>query len=184
MLKSLCTAILKLFGWKLDLRLPTESKVVVVGAPHTSNWDFILAMLAMPALDFQFNWVGKHTMFVKPIDKLFIKMGGVPLDRGNSSGFIEHVIELFSQRERFALAIAPEGTRSYRPRWKTGFYHIAVGAGVPIALGYLDYKTKTVGVGKTFYPSGDIDKDFEIIAEFYADKVGKRPELQGPVVHT
>lgn len=183
MLKSLCTALLKLFGWKLDLRLPEESKVIVVGYPHTSNWDFILAMLAMPAMDFQFNWVAKHSMFNNPLGNTFKRMGGVPLNRDKSKGFVEHVISIFEERDRFVLAIAPEGTRSYRPRWKTGFYHIAIGAGVPLSLGYIDYQSKTLGIGKTFMPSGDIDEDFKVIADFYADKVGKRPQLQGPVVH-
>lgn len=183
MLKSTCTAILKLFGWSLDLRLPIEPKVIVVGYPHTSNWDFVLTMLAMPAMNYRFNWVAKHSMFNNPLGETFKRMGGVPLNRKKSQGFVEHVIDIFNERERFALAIAPEGTRSYKPRWKTGFYHIAVGAGIPLSLGYIDYKTKTLGIGKTFMPSGNIEDDFKIISDFYAEMVGKRPHLQGPIAY-
>lgn len=179
----LATYILKLFGWRLDRRLPLENKVVIIGAPHTSNWDFPLAMLAKWGLDYPFNWVGKHSMFFWPLAGLFKKMGGVPLNRNQTDGFIKQIIDIFAEQDRFALAIAPEGTRSYRARWKTGFYHIAMGAGVPIGLGYIDYKTKTLGIGQTLYPTGDIDKDFAVITEFYADKLGKHPQKQGPVTH-
>lgn len=183
MTQNLATSILKLFGWTLDRRVPKEDKVVIIGYPHTSNWDFPLAMLARWGLDLNFNWVGKHSMFFWPLAGLFKKWGGVPLNREKSEGFIDQVVEEFATRDHFLLTIAPEGTRSFRPRWKTGFYHIAVAAGVPISLGYIDYKTKTLGIGHTFYPSGDIDKDFELIADFYRGKVGKRPELAGTITH-
>lgn len=181
MSSRVATFILNLFGWRLDQHHPEEPKVVIIGAPHTSNWDFPLTMLAKWGLNYPFNWVGKHSMFFWPFAGLFRKLGGVPINRAQSEGFTDQIIEVYNKRERFALAIAPEGTRSYRPRWKTGFYRIAIGAKVPIALGYIDYKTKTLGIGMTLNPSGNIDKDFELIAAFYADKTGKFPDKQSPV---
>ncbi|MDC0948311.1 lysophospholipid acyltransferase family protein [Gammaproteobacteria bacterium] len=180
-LKFLSTRILHLVGWQLDHRIPTEDHAVVIGFPHTSNWDFIISMLAMPALGFRFNWVAKHSMFFWPLAGLFKRMGGIPLDRDKSIGFVEQTIAQMKIRDRFVLVIAPEGTRSRRDYWKSGFYHVAVGAGVPISLGYIDYGRKVVGVGKTFKPSGDIDADFAVIAEFYADKHGLHPAKQSPV---
>jgi len=170
--------ILKLFGWRLDEQLPAHGRYVLIGYPHTSNWDFILGMLAKWALNMPLNWVAKHSMFWGPFRPMFIAMGGVPLDRQNTVGFIEKNIELFQQREKFVLGIMPEGTRSKTDRLKTGFYHIAHGAKVPVAMAYLDYKHKVVGVGKVIIPSGDIDADFELIKSFYEDKTGYRPENQ------
>ena len=96
-------------------------------------------------------------------------------------GFLKKVIDLFSSRDQFVMAIAPEGTRSHTKQWKAGFYHIALAAGVPIALGYIDYPRKRIGLERMFEPSGDIEADFKILEEYYQDKIGKRPEKQGPV---
>ena len=108
-------------------------------------------------------------------------IGGIPVDRQGSTGFIKKVIDIFASRDQFVLAIAPEGTRSLTKQWKEGFYRIALAAGVPIALGYIDYPRKQVGVDRMFEPSGDIVADFEILQDYYQDKIGKCPEKQGPV---
>jgi 1-acyl-sn-glycerol-3-phosphate acyltransferase len=108
-------------------------------------------------------------------------MGGIPVDRTIHTGFIRRIAELYKSRDEMALTIAAEGTRSKTKHWKTGFYYIAVEAGVPIALGYLDYGNKKLGVGATLYPCGDIKQDFEKIREFYKDKTGLKPEKQGPI---
>lgn len=171
--------ILRLIGWTLDERLPSTTRYVLIGYPHTSNWDFILGMLAKWAMDLPLNWVAKHSMFWGPFKPMFIAMGGVPLNRAETKGFIHKNIELFEQRENFIIGIMPEGTRSKVDRWKTGFYHIAHGANVPIALGYFDYPSKTIGVGKVIQPSGDIEADFEIIKAFYRDKTGRIPAHHG-----
>jgi 1-acyl-sn-glycerol-3-phosphate acyltransferase len=170
--------MLKLLGWRLDERLPMVPKYVLIAYPHTSNWDFIIGMLAKWAMDMPLNWVAKQSMFRGPFRPLFIAMGGIPVDRSHSSGFIQKNIELFKTRERFVLGLMPEGTRSRTDRLKTGFYHIADGAKVPIALGYFDYKNKIVGVGKTIETTGSIEKDFEIIKTFYQDKIGYNPQNQ------
>ena len=181
MLKVITTVILKLIGWRVSFSLPACDKYVLVGAPHTSNWDFPLGLLAMSAVGLRFNWVGKHTLFKGLFGPFMRLIGGIPVDRRGSTGFIKKVIDIFDSREQFVMAIAPEGTRSLTKQWKAGFYHIAMAAKVPIALGFIDYPRKQVGIDRLFEPSGDIEADFEILREYYADKIGKRPEKQGPV---
>ena len=182
MLKAIATILLKLLGWKVTFSLPPRDKYVLVGAPHTSNWDFPLGLLAMWAVGLRFNWVGKHTLFKGLFGPVMRAIGGIPVDRGGSTGFLKKVIDIFADRDQFVLAIAPEGTRSLTKAWKGGFYHIALAAGVPIALGFIDYPSKRIGIDRLFVPSGDIEADFEIFREYYQDKVGKRPKKQGPVV--
>ena len=181
MLKTVNTIILKLLGWQVSFSLPPRDKYVLVGAPHTSNWDFPLGLLAMSAVGLRFNWVGKHTLFKGPFGPLMRAIGGIPVDRRGSTGFVKNIIEIFNSREQFVLTIAPEGTRSLTKQWKAGFYHIAMAANVPIALGFIDYPRKRIGIDRLFEPSGDIEADFEILREYYQDKIGKRPEKQGPV---
>jgi len=179
MLKNFARLLLKLTGWTVDDRFPTDSKYVLVVAHHTSNWDFIYGILAKWSLQEHLHWVAKHTLFWGPFGYMFRSMGGIPVDRRMPHGFIDKMVEQFRQREEMKLAILPEGTRSPVPYWKTGFYYIAVQAKVPIALGYFDYANKILGVGKTFYPSGDIEQDMQIIRQFYQDKIGKHPQNQG-----
>ncbi|MCW9012963.1 MAG: lysophospholipid acyltransferase family protein [Gammaproteobacteria bacterium] len=181
MLKLVSRQILKLLGWTLIEDLPRDNKFVVIGYPHTSNWDFPLGLLAMWSIDRNFNWVAKHTLFKGPMKYIFRAMGGIPVNRSLHTGFIKNMVDTFNSRDQMIFCIMPEGTRSKTEFWKTGFYHIAHEAQVPVALGYLDYKKKQVGVGGVLYPSGDIDADFEKLREFYKNKVGKKPENQGEV---
>jgi 1-acyl-sn-glycerol-3-phosphate acyltransferase len=181
MLKSLARFILSVLGWQLDARLPHENKYVITGAFHTSNWDFPLGILGLWALGLKASWVGKHTLFRGPLGPVFKLMGGIPVDRTIHTGFIKRTADLLKTRDQMALTIAAEGTRSRTEHWKTGFYFIALEAGVPIALGYIDRSSKRLGVGATLYPTGDIRRDFESIRDFYKDKKGLRPENQGPI---
>ena len=181
MLKFFSQKILKLAGWQLDIVLPEEKKFVLIGAPHTSNWDFPLALLTFWTLDLRIHWVAKIQMFWGPLYYLFTFLGGIPVDRKSSQGFIEQIAERFNQTDEMVLTIAPEGTRSKTKQWKSGFYHIAVSAKVPICLAYIDYSKRTLGFTQVLYPSGDIDADMEIIAEFYNNIKGKRPQNQGPI---
>ena len=168
--------ILRLFGWEVEDRLPDTPRYVTIGAPHTSNWDFPVAILTMWAIGLDGRWVGKHTLFRPPFGWIMRKLGGVPLNRDTTQDFVSQMVERFRELDEFVLVIAPEGTRSHTPHWRTGFYWIAHGAGVPIALGFLDYARKRAGVAEVFVPSGDLESDFETIRAFYADKTGKRPE--------
>ena len=181
MLKKIAQLVLSALGWQLDARLPREKKFVIIGAFHTSNWDFPLGILGMWALGLKASWVGKHTLFRGPLGPIFKRMGGIPVDRSVRTGFIQRVAETYNTRDQMALTIAAEGTRSKTKHWKTGFYFIALKARVPIALGYIDYRNKRLGVGGALYPTGDLSKDFEIIRDFYRDKSGLRPENQGPI---
>ncbi|MGB5277757.1 MAG: lysophospholipid acyltransferase family protein [Gammaproteobacteria bacterium] len=181
MLKAVAQFILSILGWQLEAKLPSEKKYVIIGAFHTSNWDFPIGILGMWALGLKASWVGKHTLFRGPLGPIFKRMGGIPVDRTLHTGFIHRIAELYKTRDQMALTIAAEGTRSKTEHWKTGFYYIAVEAGVPIALGYLDWGNKKLGIGATLYPTGDILRDFETIRDFYKDKTGLRPESQGPI---
>jgi 1-acyl-sn-glycerol-3-phosphate acyltransferase len=177
----LAQAILRKMSWELDVTLPANPKYVVVGAPHTSNMDFIYMLLLMFATGIKLRWIGKHTLFKSPLGSLMRKLGGIPVDRRKKNKFVEKIIDEINQHDEFVVAIAPEGTRSKSKYWRTGFYYIALGAGVPIVLGFIDYKDNVVGFGPSLYPSGDIQADFIQIKDFYASKTGKYPHLQGPL---
>jgi len=181
MLKTLSKTILRLAGWKLQTVTPTENKFILIGAPHTSNWDFPLGLLTFWTLDFKIHWVAKIQMFRGPLYYLFTALGGIPVDRSVPQGFIQQITDRFNQAEKMVLTIAPEGTRSKTEYWKSGFYHIALAANVPICFGYIDYKKRELGFYKLMHPSGDIDADMKVIADFYKNITGKRPELKGPV---
>jgi 1-acyl-sn-glycerol-3-phosphate acyltransferase len=181
MLKKISRLMLSAMGWELDAQLPKEKKFVIIGAFHTSNWDFPIGILGMWALGLKASWVGKHTLFRWPLGPIFRLLGGIPVDRTVHTGFIQRIAGLYKSRDEMALTIAAEGTRSRTEHWKTGFYFIAVEAGVPIALGYIDYARKRLGVGATLYPTGNIKQDFATIRAFYQDKTGLRPENQSPV---
>lgn len=157
-------------------------KAVVVAAPHTSNWDFPFTLAVAWALGIELRWVGKHTLFVPPFGQIMRALGGVPVDRRARNNAVPAVVELLRQHHELMLVIAPEGTRSRAKRWRTGFYHMALGAEVPLVLGFLDYARKRGGLGEVFVPSGDLEKDMERIAAFYAGIMGKRPERQSAVV--
>ena len=180
-MKSFSKFILRLLGWTVEPDTPKLDKYVLIGAPHTSNWDFPLTLLGLSSMGIRFNWVAKHTLFFGPFGYIFQAIGGIPVDRSAGTTFLKNAIELYQRRTRLILAIAPEGTRSRSRYWKSGFYTIAVKAGVPIALGYIDYSKKKIGIGCVLQPSGNLEKDFTIIQEFYRDKTGKYPENQGEI---
>lgn len=174
--------ILWIFGWRIDGSVvPNYPKMVMIGAPHTSNLDGFLYILIVLTLRVRANFLGKHTLFRPPFGWLITLAGGVPLNRSTTKNAVEQAVQVFQERDKMVLALAPEGTRKNVPYWKTGFYYIALGAGVPILLGYVDYPRRICGFGPMFMPSGDIEKDFEVIRAFYADKVGQHPERQGPI---
>ncbi len=179
--QRLAQALLRLLGWQVSMQSPPPPRFVLVAAPHTSNWDFLLFLLAMSALDLRIHWVGKHTLFRGPFGRLMEALGGVPVDRRAKGDFVAQMVAAFKQREDMALAIAPEGTRSAAPYWRSGFYYIALGAGVPLGLGFLDYGRKEGGIGPFIIPGGDPEVDMAMIREFYGEMKGKHPENQGDI---
>jgi len=181
MLSWLSRWILKSLGWSVNNNFPEVKKCVVIAAPHTSNWDFILGLIAAKAIRLEPSWIGKHTIFRWPLAWLFRAMGGIPVRRGEGRNYIQQLVDLFAQSDRLVLGMAPEGTRSKIDHWKTGFHYIARAAGVPILMAYFDYPRKRVGIEEMFYPSEDIRVDLDRIRAFYAGRRGKNPEQEGQI---
>ncbi|MBJ81208.1 MAG: acyltransferase [Myxococcales bacterium] len=175
MRQRLAHYILQLFGWRVVGERPHQDKYIVIFAPHTSNWDFVMAQMAGFALGISARYFGKDSLFRFPYRFFFEWLGGIPIDRTKHNDVVSFAVELFSKADRFVLALAPEGTRSWVARWKTGFYYIAVGAKVPLALCFFDYAKKEVGVAEVFTPSGDIEEDMNHIAGVYESKAGRNP---------
>ena len=173
--------ILKLLGWKL-IDLPQRpAKAVVIAYPHTSNWDFPVTLLALAALPYGAHWVGKDTMFRGLLGPLMRALGGVAVNRRERTGFVERVAEEFRRRENFHLIMATEGTRSRQAGWKSGFYRIAVAAGVPVIMSVVDYGKREVGLLSTITPSGDQDADMKLVAACYEGRQGYHPENASPI---
>lgn len=178
MIASISKIILKLFGWNVVSEQSNHSKCILIGAPHTSNWDFPLTLLSMWALGIRFSWVAKHSLFAGPFGYLFRKLGGIPVDRKARTGFLKDMVRAFREDDSLILAISPEGTRGFTDHWKAGFYNIALKADLDVWLGYVDYPTKTVGLGPRIKPTGNVESDFIAIRQFYQDKQGKFPQNQ------
>jgi 1-acyl-sn-glycerol-3-phosphate acyltransferase len=179
--QRLARLVLRLFGWTC-LDLPQRpDRAVVIGYPHTSNWDFPIGLLAMVALGLNARWVGKDSLFHGPLGPLMRRLGGIPVNRREHTGFVERsATELRCQR-RFMLVIAPEGTRSLRPGWKSGFYRIARAADVPVLVGAIDYSRREIGLLASITLSGDEAADMARIAACYQGRQGRRPELASPI---
>jgi 1-acyl-sn-glycerol-3-phosphate acyltransferase len=154
--------------------MPDIAKAVVIVAPHTSNWDFIVGVTAKFALGLDISWLGKHTVFRRPTGGLMRWLGGIPVDRRQAQGVVRQCVEEFQRRSRLLLGLSPEGTRSQVQRWRTGFYHIALGAGVPIVLVSFDYARRVIGLGPVVEPSGRLDEDLERMQAHYQTVVPKR----------
>ena len=176
-MRYLCRFYLWLIGWKTASVLPEEvRKCVLVAAPHTSNSDYPICLSTLYAHGTRVRFLAKDSLFRFPLGFLMRATGGIPVNRSKHCNTVDTMIGMFSERKRLVLMIPVEGTRSYVKEWKSGFYHTAVGAGVPIALGYLDYSTKTAGFGDVFYPTGDYQKDLQKIQTFYRQFRAKYPE--------
>jgi 1-acyl-sn-glycerol-3-phosphate acyltransferase len=176
-MKWLCRIYLRIIGWKTGSALPASlKKCVLVAAPHTSNLDYPIALATLYASGVRIRFLAKKSLFRFPLGILMRLTGGLPVDRSKHTNMVEAMISLFAANERLILMVPVEGTRAYVKEWKSGFYHTAVGAGVPIALGYLDYRRKIAGFGDLFYPTGDYEKDLEEIKKFYRPFQARYPE--------
>jgi 1-acyl-sn-glycerol-3-phosphate acyltransferase len=160
---------------------PLTRRYVLAVAPHTSNWDFPIGMLAAWALDLKANWIGKHTLFRGPMGPVMRALGGISVDRDAATDLVQQMADRFATSDHLVLGMAPEGTRSSADHWKTGFWRIARAAQVPIALAYIDYGRREVGLGGAFMPSDDRDADFAKIRAFYAGRQGRYPHKQGEI---
>lgn len=164
-------------GWTEESSIPTERKYVIIAAPHTSNWDFPFFIALTTKLGVKTHFMAKDSLFRWPVGRMMRDMGGVSIDRSKSANVVAQMVERFSREDDFILTIAPEGTRGKARVWKSGFYQIALQAGVPIALGMMDYARKRGGIGGLFWPTGDYVADMAKLAEFYKTCTPKYPEL-------
>jgi 1-acyl-sn-glycerol-3-phosphate acyltransferase len=163
------------FGWRVDGKLPEIPKFVLIGAPHTSNWDFVLFLGVIFTLRANVRFMGKAELFRSPIGWFFRYCGGIPVDRKKSSGLVEQMVETSNRSKHFILTITPAGTRHQVVEWKRGFYHIAKNAGIPIVIAVVDGKHKTVRIGQVFHPTGNIEADMKTIQSFFTGAAGINP---------
>lgn len=169
--------LLRGLGWRIVTAYQSlPRKYVLIAVPHTSNWDFPIGLLARAALGLDIKYIGKASLFRPPFGWLFRRLGGYPVDRSRSQGYVEAVVDIFNQKEGFAICIAPEGTRSRVDKLKSGFYYIALGAQVPIIMARFDWSNRVITVSAPFYPTGRKDLDFSSIDAFFAGTPGKNPD--------
>lgn len=167
----------RLAGWQIKGGIDQSlARYVMIVAPHTSNWDFFIGLAARSILGIDTRYVAKKELFRFPFGWLFRKLGGYPVDRSKNTKFVDSVAEIFNQYDRFSICITPEGTRSYAPKWKTGFYYIAVKAQVPIVMVAFDYPSKQVRVEPPFYPTGNMEEDLEHMRNYFRTATGKHAE--------
>jgi 1-acyl-sn-glycerol-3-phosphate acyltransferase len=177
MLAFFSRLILRLMGWKITSVIPPGTKKCVIAvAPHTSYWDFVIGRLAYWLLGVKASFLIKKEVFRFPFKRMLLNMGGIPVDRGRGHRMVDQVVEKFNKSDSLFVVITPEGTRKPVRQWKKGFYYIASQAGVPIALGYLDYAKKEGGVGKVIIPNGDLEGQMNEIKAFYYGMTPKYPE--------
>lgn len=178
-LRFLSHVALRAAGWRKGSPLPDVGKCIVIGAPHTSNWDLPLTVTLALAYGAPMHWMGKKSVFRWPFGGVFRWLGGIPVDRSKRSGVVEQTAQLFRDNDNLKIVISPEGTRGVST-WKTGFYYIAYTAGIPIVPAYLDYAKRLGGLSEPFYPTGNIVKDIEFFRDFYSRITARYPELFQP----
>lgn len=168
--------VFKLIGWHFEGDLPEKDKYVIIGAPHTSNWDLIIGLLGRHAKGIKMKFLAKHQLFVFPFNLIFKALGGIPVNRAKHNNLVDYVCEMYKTHDKFILGLAPEGTRSPSPKWKLGFYHIALKANVPIVMLGLDYRKKALVLTPPYYATGNMKDDLEKILAFYRTISGKYPK--------
>lgn len=177
MIKKLSSFLFHLLGWKAVGEIPPDiKKYIIIAAPHTSNWDFFYGRLFFLMKGIPLKFFIKQEWYVFPFNYLFKILGGIPVNRSKHQKLTDQIAEVFNHYDELAILIPPEGTRSYNPNWKKGFYYISQKANVPIILGYIDYENKIGGFGPVFNVTGNVEKDIETIKKFYIGIKGKFPE--------
>ncbi len=173
--------LVRLCGWKTSFVWPPEPKGIILVYPHTSNWDFPLGLAFRIGHDLPANWIGKAEMFPSLFRGFLKRVGGIPVVRSRATGFVDALVREYALRDWMWVAITPEGTRSHTDHFKSGFYQLALAANVPVALAYIDYATRTVGMDTYVRFTGDEERDLDVIRRFYSTKRGCRPELAGEI---
>lgn len=169
----------RLAGWRVEGDVPLDRKMVVIAAPHTSNWDLPFMLAVSMYYRAPLRWMGKASLVTGPFGWLMRWLGCIPIDRSKANDVVSQMVDVFAAADDMLVAIPPEGTRSKVRYWKTGFYNIAHGAGVPVAFGFLDYKRKVGGISQTLTTTGDYDEDLKRIRAFYDEVPGKFPAQYG-----
>lgn len=172
---------MRIGGWTAVGSKPDVPKAIVIAAPHTSNWDGLWALAYKVSIGAEIHFFAKKSLFWFPLGMLLRGLGGIALDRRRAGSAVQQAINMFNEQDSFYFGLAPEGTRKKTRGWKNGFYRIAVGAGVPVYLGFLDYENKRVGIGRRLDLSGDEETDLEICREYYANIQGRWPEKTSPI---
>ena len=181
-LAAVGAAFLWLSGWRVTGTLPPwAARAVVIAAPHTTNWDLPYMLAVSWVLGIRPRWLGKRELFGAPFGWLMRWLGGIPVDRSRRANLVEEAAALLRAAERMFLVVPPSGTRSRAAHWKSGFYHIARTAQVPIVCAFLDYERKVGGIGPVFVPSSDLGADMDRLRVFYHDVRGKYPDHETPV---
>ncbi len=180
LIKAAILAWFKRQNWQVEGTAPQPRKFVVIAAPHTSNWDFIHFIGAADGLNLDLSFMGKASLFRLPWGRMMRDLGGIPVDRRQANNMVDAMVAEFAKRDEFMLTIAPEGTRGKVRQWKSGFYHIAMGAGVPMVCGMMDYKRKVVGLGPAIWPTGDYEADMAEIGRYYSQCTPKYPDKGYP----
>jgi 1-acyl-sn-glycerol-3-phosphate acyltransferase len=175
--RALGRFVLRIAGWTIDGDVPAEPRFVAIVAPHTSNWDFVIGVAGMFALDLRVRWLGKHTLFWWPLGWFLRALGGWPVRRDSPQGVVAEVADAIRAQPRFILALAPEGTRRRVDEWRTGFYRIAERAGVPIVPVALDWGRRVIAIGEPVHATGDASCDIERLRARYHADMALRPEL-------
>ncbi|MDJ1114929.1 1-acyl-sn-glycerol-3-phosphate acyltransferase [Microbacterium dauci] len=176
MLRLIATVYWTFSKWTLSTESAPDRPTVVLGAPHTSNWDFVLMLAIAWRLKMRFRWLGKESLFRGWRGPIMRALGGIPVDRANPAGLVDDLVRRIHDGDVFGLVVTPEGTRGGVSHWKSGFYRIARDAGLPVTLGYVDRTTMTAGLGPTLTLTGDVSADMNAIRAFYSDKSGFHPE--------
>ena len=176
MVRRLLLAMYRGRGWRALGQVPEPRRFILIAAPHTSNWDFVNFLGLTADLGLRAHFMGKLSLFRWPLGGFMKQMGGVPVDRRGGGNVVEQMVAEFARRAEFMLTVAPEGTRGRTTKWRTGFYQIALAAKVPMVVGFMDYGTKTGGLGPLIWPSGDFRADMLKVLEVYRTCIPKIPE--------
>ncbi|MBU0823749.1 MAG: lysophospholipid acyltransferase family protein [Alphaproteobacteria bacterium] len=176
MVRRLLLAMYRARGWRALGQVPEPRRFILIAAPHTSNWDFVNFLGLTADLGLRAHFMGKLSLFRWPLGGFMKQMGGVPVDRRGGGNVVQQMVDEFARRAEFMLTVAPEGTRGKTTKWRTGFYQIAMAAKVPMVVGFMDYGTKTGGLGPLIWPSGDFRADMIKVLEVYRTCIPKIPE--------
>jgi 1-acyl-sn-glycerol-3-phosphate acyltransferase len=186
MLAALARAVLRIAGWRIDYVEPPVPRGIVIVYPHTSNWDFVIGLLAKWAIGLPLRFVGKESLFTgftgATLGRLMRLWGGRPVDRHRASGAVAQLVELMRSEPWFWLALSPEGTRSHQDHLRSGFYHLALAMQVPVGLAYIDYGRRAVGISRYMRMSGNVEVDLQLLRSYYADRRGLYPHLASTIV--